>query len=152
VARDGRIFLSFEMRDGLTEEIRAAIDSGLTTTFVYDVELRRGVPLWIDRTVGAATISASVKFDNLTRFYHVSRMLDGRVDESRQTDDPAVAERLVTVFDRLPVFGTDALEPNVEYYVRIRARTRPHNARFFWPWGQGATASGVARFTFIPER
>ena len=52
-------------------------------------------------------------------------------------------------FDRLPLFSTDELEPNAEYYVRVRVRTRPRVTFFFWPWGRDA-ASGVARFTFIP--
>jgi hypothetical protein len=42
---------------------------------------------------------------------------------------------------------TSALEANTEYYVRVRAHTRPHSGWFFWPWG--GTALGLAKFTFI---
>ena len=47
----------------------------------------------------------------------------------------------------MPLSATTALEANGEYYVRVRAHTRPHNAWFFWPWG--GTALGQAKFTFI---
>ena len=42
----------------------------------------------------------------------------------------------LTAFERLPLFTTDGLEPNAEYYLRVRVRTMPRNALlFFWPWG-----------------
>jgi hypothetical protein len=46
----------------------------------------------------------------------------------------------------VPLSATAALEANGEYYVRVRAHTRPHNT-WFWPWG--GTALGQAKFTFI---
>jgi protein-disulfide isomerase-like protein with CxxC motif len=150
ITRDGRVLVSFEMRDAFTHQVRAAIGSGLTTTFVYEAELRRAAPLWIDRTFATATVSASVRFDTLTRFYQVARMQDGRVAESQRTEDLQVVERLLTAFDGLALFSTAALEPNAEYYVRVRARTRPRNSSFLWPWGDRAAASGIAKFTFIP--
>ncbi|MBW8868833.1 MAG: hypothetical protein JF610_16140, partial [Acidobacteria bacterium] len=41
-----------------------------------------------------------------------------------------------------------ALEPNAEYYVRVRAHSTPRNSTFVWPW-QGDDAVGLAKFTFI---
>src|SRR5581483_6775941 len=66
IARDGQVFVSFELSDGLTSEVQDAIQSGLATTFSYDVELRHGSAAWFDRTVAALTITATVRFDNLT--------------------------------------------------------------------------------------
>jgi aminopeptidase-like protein len=44
--------------------------------------------------------------------------------------------------------STRQLEPT-EYYVRVRARTRPRvNWLLFWPWDHGAP-TGEARFTLI---
>ena len=149
LVRDSRVFVSFELADGFTPEILEAIHSGLPTTFTYDVELRRGVPFWMDRTLASATIAASVRFDNLTRRHQLSRSLDGRMEESRVTEDEDDVRRFMTRFERVPLFRTADLEANVEYYVRVRARTRPRDAWFFWPWDRGA-ASGNANFTFIP--
>ncbi|MBI2832840.1 MAG: DUF4390 domain-containing protein [Acidobacteria bacterium] len=149
LAKNGRIFVSFEMRDAFNDDIRAVIQSGLTTTFSYDIDLRRSATLWFDKTMSSATVSASVRYDTLTRRYQLSRMQDGRVEESRVTEDAEMVRQAMTTFEQLPLFSTTPLEPNAEYYVRVRARTRPRNAWFFWPWDRDA-ASGVARFTFIP--
>jgi hypothetical protein len=148
IARGPQVLVSFELVDGLTPEVRDAIRSGLPTTFSYSIELRRRAAL-IDRTVASLTIAASVQFDNLTRRYRMTRMFDGRFDEARPTEDEDAVRSWLTAFERIPVSGTWALESSGEYYVRVRARTRPPSARLFWPWNRGATL-GLAKFTFIP--
>ncbi len=146
IARDGQVVVSFDLSDGYTAEVRDAIQSGLSTTFSYEVDLRRGSTL-IDRTVASVTITAVVRFDNLTRRYQMSRTVDGRVEDARPTEDSNAVRAWMTHFERIPLSATSSLENNGEYYVRVRAHTRPHNAWFFWPWG--GTVFGQAKFTFI---
>jgi hypothetical protein len=146
IARDGQVVVSFDLSDGFTPEVRDAIQSGLATTFSYDVDLRRGATLF-DRTVASVAIIATVRFDNLTRRYQMSRSVDGRVEDARPTEDQEAVRRWMTHFERIPLSTTAALEANGEYFIRVRAHTRPHNAWFFWPWG-GAVL-GQAKFTFI---
>ena len=58
--KDGRILVSLRMSDVFTENVRAAMHSGLRITFVYDIELKRGTALWVDRTIAAyATTSTA---------------------------------------------------------------------------------------------
>ena len=149
LARDGHVLVSFELNDGFTDEVRDAIQSGLATTFLYDIELRRGAVTWFDRTIAEVTITTTVRFDNLTRRYQMSRTVDGRVEDARPTEDQGAMRRFMTQFVRIPLSTTSVLETNAEYYVRIRAHTRPHNSWFFWPWDHGSTL-GHAKFTFIP--
>ena len=146
IARDGQVLVSFDLSDGFTADVRDAIQSGLSTTFSYEVELRRGATLF-DRTVASVTVTATVRFDNLTRWYQMSRSFDGRVEDARPSEDQNAVKAWMTHFERIPVSRTSALEANGEYYVRVRAHTRPRNAVFFWPWG--GTVLGHAKFTFI---
>ena len=149
LVRDGRVYVSFRLSDAFdNEDIRAAIHSGLTITFVYDVELRRSASVWLDRTLDAATVSAGVQYDNLARRYHVTLSADGRLEDSRTLDREVLAREWLTRFDRLNLFSSDRLEPNAEYYVRVRARTTPRNTSFVWPW-QGTDVAGLAKFTFL---
>ncbi len=117
--------------------MRDAIQSGLPTTFSYEIELRRGTAAGSIARWRRVTITASVRFDNLTRRYQMSRTLDGRVEDARPTEDQDAVRRWMTRFERVPLSATAALEANGEYYVRVRARTRPHNAWFVWPWDRG---------------
>jgi hypothetical protein len=148
LVRDGQVLVTFELPDGYTEEVRAAIQSGLRTTFTYTVDLRVEVPAWTDRTIQTVTVNSVVKYDNLTRRHTIERTLDGRVEEAKVTDDEALVRQFMTGFRRLPLFRTSKLEANREYYVRVRATARPSSGSMLWPFGTGVT--GLAKFTFIP--
>ena len=149
LARDGRVWVSFELSDGYTPEVRDAVHSGLPTTFTYAIEIRRSVPFWPDHTLAATTIAVTVTYDTLTRRHQLSRALDGHIDANRVTEDETDVQRWLTVFDRLPLFATSNLEANTEYYVRVRAQTQPHDSWFLWPLDRGLVSAN-ANFTFIP--
>ena len=150
VARDGRVYVSSTASDGVLEDVDEAIQAGLTASITFDAELRRPVNIWFDRTIATAIVSASVQYDTLTRRYQLSRSVDGRLDDSRVTEDKGDVKRFALRFDRLPLFGTGDLEPNAEYYVRVRAQTRPRNSLFVLPWERGGVL-GSAKFTFLPR-
>jgi hypothetical protein len=149
IAREGQVLVSFELSEGLTAAIRESIQSGLATTFSYDIQLRRAAATWVDRTLASLSVTATVRFDNLTRRYQISRSIDGRLEEARPTENREAVYRWMTCFERIPLSPTSKLEPNGEYYVRVRALTRPRDGWFFWPWDQGSVL-GDAKFTFIP--
>jgi hypothetical protein len=147
LVRDDQVLVTFNLADGFTDEVRAAIQSGLKTSFTYNVDLRLDVPGWVDRTIGTATAASSVEFDNLTRRYDLVRTVDGRVVDSKQTEDEAVVRQWMTAMRQLPLFKTSLLEPNREYYVTVRATARPSNGSILWPFGSSASAQ--AKFTFV---
>ena len=147
--RDGEVLVSFQLAQTLTPELRTAIASGLTISFVYKVDLRRSSATWFDRTIASSVVTATIKYDNLTRRYHLTRMLDGSTDIAETTDREEAAWAWVTQqFERIPLFRRVPLESNAEYYVRVRAHTSPRNASFVWPW-QGDDVVGLAKFTFL---
>ncbi len=147
LVRDDHVLVTFELADGFTEEVRAAIQSGLKTTFTYTVDLRLEVPAWVDRTIATAVVNNSVEFDNLKRQHTIVRAVDGKVDLEQTTENEPLVRQLMTSINKLPLFRTSALQPNREYYVRVSAVARPTNGAFLWPWGSGT--SGQAKFTFI---
>jgi len=147
LVRDDKVLVTFELADGFTDEVRAAIRSGLKTTFTYTVDLRLEVPAWVDRSIATTVVTNSVEYDNLRRLHTVVQMIDGKVERSQVTEREATVRQMLTSFSRLPLFSTMVLEANREYYVRISATARPSNGAFLWPWGSGT--SGQAKFTFV---
>src|SRR5438128_780309 len=103
IARDGQVLVSFELSDGLTAEVRDAIQSGLPTTFSYEVELRRQTSIWFDRTVASVIIAATVRFDNLTRRYQMSHATDGRVEDAKPAEPLDAAREWMPKFERVLV-------------------------------------------------
>ena len=149
LVRDDKVLVTFSLDGGLTDEMRAVVQSGLRTVFTYTVELKLKVPAWVDRTIATAVISTSVDYDNLTRRHTISQTLNGRMGESKVVDNPALVAQLATTVDRMPLFDTKVLETNREYYVLVRADARPRSSSPLWPWS--GTASGLAKFTFVPN-
>jgi hypothetical protein len=147
LVREDHVLVSFDLNGGMTDEVRAAIRSGLKTTFTYIVELRLDVPAWVDRTISTTTVATSVEYDNLTRVHNVVRMLDGRVEEALSTQDEDAVRDWMTNLKRFPLFSTMLLEPNRDYYIRVSASARPTNGSIFWPFGSGPSAQ--SRFTFF---
>jgi len=148
-ARGDSIMVSFSIARAVTPAIEQAIASGLPTTFTYDVELRRPSTFWFDKLVESARIAVTVRFDPLTRRYHVTLLQDGRVAEERTTDRVDEVRRWVSVFERLPLFTTRELQEHTAYDVRVRGRTSPRHTWSFWPWAR-PSAHGSAGFTFVP--
>jgi hypothetical protein len=74
-------------------------------------------------------------------------MENGRIERAETIEREDAAREWLTEFDKLNLFSSAALEPNAEYYLRVRAHTSPRNASFVWPWEGGV--AGLAKFTFL---
>ena len=145
---DGEVRVSFEVTDAVSEAVRAAIQSGLPTTFAYDVTLQQSSRWWFDRTIAYMRVSAVVRFDNLTRRYQITFIEDGRVEEVRTTDDEATAFKWLTLF-RGRRLSSHRLVEDGEYHVNVKAQTRPRMLGWVWPWTPGAVLGSVS-FRFRP--
>lgn len=149
LARGSEVLVSFKLAQEPTEEIRNAIHSGLTVSLVYKIDLRRSSAVWLDRTIASTVVTATVRFDNLTRKYAVTRAVDGRIDKADSMErEDAAWTWLTDQFERMPLFRSESLEVNAEYYVRVRAHTTPRIMSFVWPW-QADDVVGLAKFTFM---
>ena len=129
--------------------VEQAIQSGLPTTFTYDVELRQSSIFWFDKLVGSARIAVTVRYDALTRRYHVSLMQDGRVAEARATERPEDVRRWVSVFQALPLFTHARAAPDDRILRAGPGRTSPRSTWSFWPWRR-PSAMGSGALTFLP--
>jgi hypothetical protein len=148
VVADERVMASFSAPSSFTTDIHDVVKSGLLLTFTYTLELRRPSSVWFDHTLTSASVAASVKFDNLTGVYQVSKLEDGRVVWSEQTREVAEVRQWMTTFDKVALVSRIPLEPNAEYYVQVRLHASPKRTFSLWPWS-GEEASGRADFTFI---
>jgi len=147
ISTGDQVVVTVELADGYNDEVRQAITSGLRTSFTYAIELRMIVPGWVDRTVATSTVSLSDQYDNLTRRHSLSRVVDGRIDDTLITEDDNVARQWLTTLTRLPIVRTNRLDPARDYYVRISAQARPRGGSLLG-WTNAVT--GQAKFTLIP--
>jgi hypothetical protein len=148
VVAAGQVFVSFTAPEALGPDLHELVRSGLLMTLAFTIDLSQPSSAWFDRTLAQVHVSSSVKYDNLTGVYHVSRLRDGHVVWSERTDDFAAVRTELTTFDRVPIATDGLLEPNAEYYVQVRMRASPRRTFPLWPWSSD-DGSGRAAFTFI---
>ena len=68
-----------------TDELQAAVHSGPDGHLPDKIDLVRSAAVWFDRT-SVRGVTATVRYDNLTRRYPSTRTLDGRIERADQTE------------------------------------------------------------------
>lgn len=142
IVRGDSLTVTIELREGLTPDVRAAIDSGLKTMFTYAVDLKIDAPFGFDRTVAQSVVTTSVEYDNLERKYTLERRINGKSDpkEPKTTYEAADVRDWMTKVKDAPLFSTKVLTRNRDYYVRVNASARPSYGSILWPFGSGTSA------------
>jgi hypothetical protein len=147
VSKD-RVLASFSAPSSYAANADEIVKSGLLLTFTFTVDLRRPSAIWFDHTVSTVTVASSVKFDNLTGVYQVSKLVGNRVTWSEQTRHDAEVRHWMTTFENVALVSPAPLEANGEYYVQVRLHVTPKRTFSLWPFS-GDAASGRADFTVI---
>jgi hypothetical protein len=151
VVSDGRVLATVTAPTAWTSEARELVRGGVILTHAFDIELRRPAVLWTDSILARVRVEAQVKFDTLTGNFQVSRMRDGKLQESNRSEQEPEVREWMTVFQRVQLEPAAPLEPNTEYYVRVRLFATPRrNVSLWtiWPFSRD-DGSGRATFTFI---
>jgi hypothetical protein len=71
--RDAEAMVSFRLRDAFSPEMIEALKSGIEVSFQTVVRIERVHRNWFDVTVGEVRFSRSVRYDSLSRVYHLNR-------------------------------------------------------------------------------
>ena len=103
-------WLSADLEIMLDEEIKEAIDKGVTVEFLYEFELIRPRVFWFDKVIIETTTSIAVSYHALSRQYLVSQ-------NGRQTSHEILREamiELVQLYD-WKVFNNTVVVNNFEY-------------------------------------
>ncbi len=149
VLREEGISVSFRVAEAFDEDIEMAIQSGLPVTFRYQVELKRERRFWMNAAVAVRRITTTVTYDNLTKRYGLTREIDGEMDRTEVVADVQAMRRFMTSFDSLPLFELSLMEPNGQYYLRVKGVMKDKNLFLFIPWDAG-TGWAEAHFTYLP--
>ena len=80
VIRGDGILVSFRVEDAFSDDIVHAIETGLEVGFRYNVELKRVRRVWFDEKAASRQIQTTVSYDNLTKRFSRSRVIDGEID------------------------------------------------------------------------
>lgn len=118
--KDVIVYLS--LKDCFTPEMEKAVFAGITTTFIFTIELYLHRGVWFDKKISSVEIRHSMKYDNIKRTLFVSYSHRGARGEPEQFTDFTKAQRAMTDLNGVPVAELADLDRSRRYYVRIRAK------------------------------
>jgi hypothetical protein len=147
--KNDKIFVTFRMTDAFNEDIGRAIASGMPVSFRYEVQLKKVRTIWFNRKVLTRRITNTVTYDNLTERYTLSQDIDGEIVATAVVADASEMMQFMTNVDNLDLFDVSLLEPNSDYYLRVKGLVKERNLFLFIPWDQD---SGWQKtyFTYLP--
>ncbi len=150
--------------DGFTKSIQEAIESGVTMTFTYQIELRKENILLNDSLISSNTVQHTAKYDSLKKVYRFSAFGKG-VKRKITTRNRENYQKLMLTLKNIPIASIRRLDPNEKYYIRVKADLEtdrlwfPFNYLFFFlpfndfnaSWAESSPLSIDPHITLVGE-
>lgn len=134
ISLEGRqILVSFQLESGLGAEITQRLESGLPTSFVYELDLARD-RRWFDDSIDSTRLEVVAMFNAVTQEFLVNTKIAGHLIDSRTLRDRGDLERAMTRFTALPAFTLPPDAPRARYLVRARVELGTGQALGFIPF------------------
>jgi hypothetical protein len=116
---DENLIVYFSVEDCFTAEMVRAIESGISTTFTFYVQLDERREFWWDRTVTELEIRHTIRYDQLKKHYEL-RFSEGD-NETVTVRDFEEAKRLMSEVVALKVVPLDRLTKGGRYQLEMMA-------------------------------
>jgi hypothetical protein len=143
VLADEQVLATFAAPTVFSADVREAVQSGISVSLEYTIALKRSSTLWFDKALASVDVASTVKFDMLTGAYHVSKVRDGAVHWSQQTQKEDDMRLWMTEFERVPLTTLAAMAEPGEYYIQVRARDTLPRGFSLWPFGRDGVSGKV---------
>ena len=102
-----------------TNDMEAAILTGIPTTFTFLVDLYQVRTRWLDKKLIRLTIKHTIKYDNVKRLFYVS---SNGGKEPASFKDYESAKRAMTDLNGVSVTLLKGLKKGEYYYIEVKAK------------------------------
>jgi len=119
-ASQGKVSVRFTLDGALRNgEMIETLQSGLPTSFTYDIEIYRDRPHWFNEDIARSHVEVICTFNSVTREYLLNYRRDRRLVRSETFTDLAALVRAMTVIDEPSLFEIGTRKP---YKLRVRVK------------------------------
>ncbi len=113
------LFISFDLKDGFTEDIKEAVLSGIPTTFSFFIEIYKKRTFWTDKRIASLKFSRHCKYDPLKDEFQIFR-------EENSTNylylkDVNEVKEVMTSADKIAVAPLFLFSNDEDYRIRVKA-------------------------------
>ena len=114
------ITLNAELIDAFTEKILEAIESGVTITFTYQIELLKKTSVFGDEVVSQIQVTQTVHFNTLKKVYEFTSQ-GKNINRKVSTKSRERYQQLMLTLKDVPIAHVFKLDPEEKYYARVKA-------------------------------
>lgn len=133
-AVNGKVSVHFTLANAFQNgEMIQALQSGLPTSFTYEVEIFRDRPNWFDESIDRLRIDVICTLNSVTREYLLNYRRDRRLVRSETFSDLAALQNAMTNIDERDLFDIGKRRP---YKIKVRVRADLMRSWRFYvvPW------------------
>ena len=117
-----RVLVSCDLRHAFDTRAQERINSGLPTSFLFEMQLVRDRRWWFwDRKVARTSVEMVVQYNAVTLEYLVNQKVNDKLVASRVVQDLAELEPAMTQLRDVPAFMIPEPPPSGHLKVRVRA-------------------------------
>lgn len=134
--RSDGLSISFTLQDAFDEDILKRIQSGMEVTFLHTIQIKRRRLLWFNKKVREVNFSTSVKYDNLTKQYHLLLRLEGETIDIDIVDNQDEMMEWMAEISGMYLHVPYLDMSDGAHAVRARTVTKARLLFFFIPWDE----------------
>jgi len=131
------LILFLDVENAFTKEIIDGVQNGLPAVFSFEVQLDMVRSGWLDKELYSGTSEHTLVYNNLKKNYSIT--IEERNGSQIVTDNLENAKSLMKEVNGLKVIGLDALVPDRQYILKVRAvlakKALPFNVHYLIPFG-----------------
>ena len=134
VAMGGKVSVHFDLTGAFeTGEMIQALQSGLPTSFKYEIEIYRDRPNWFDESFGRTRIEVICTLNSVTREYLLNYRRDRKLVRSETFSDLPTLQGRMTTIDERDLYDIGNRRP-YKFRVRVRADLMRSWRLYLIPW------------------
>jgi hypothetical protein len=114
------LLVYFTVNNCFTPEMNTAIESGIETTFTFNVELREKRDLIWDKKIAEVEVNHSIKYDSLKKTYTIKFSEDNNREVTARTFEEA--KKLMAEIVALKVAPMHLLKKGKRYQLQMKAQ------------------------------
>ena len=134
IAANGKVSVRFALANAFHNgEVVEGLQSGLPTSFTYEIEIFRDRPWWIDDGISRSRIEVICTFNSVTREYLLNYRRDKKLVRSETFTDLASLQSAMTRVDEPDLFDIANRRPQ-KLKVRVKADLMRGLVLYVVPW------------------
>ncbi len=123
------LLLYLNVEGAFQDEVKAAVLSGVPTTFSFSANLKKVRSLWLDKNLTDIEVTHTIKYNNLKKEFVVKRSWEQ--NHPRTTQSFEEAQRWMSEIDSLRIISLKQLEKGRQYQLRAKAELKRVTLPFY---------------------